>query len=171
MTHQLYLMRHGQAGVRGSYADDRLRPLTDEGRARTLNAGRALKRLGVRPSAILTSPLVRAHQTAEIVADALQLSERLELLDSLAIGSDPSELLRDLLAAFESAGDDLGGSILAVGHEPDLSIFISSLISADATARVRVKKGAIIQLELQESGEATLKSLLPPKTLDLLGAR
>lgn len=162
---ELYLMRHGQAGIRGSYEDDRLRPLTDEGRARSRLAGRAFKRLGIKPKTILTSPLVRTHQTAEIVAKELGLKERLRTLDSLAIGSDASDLLRDLLLAF-----DEGGPILAVGHEPDLGLFISSLISADGSARVRVKKGALIHLRLLQSGEATLRALLPPTALDLIGA-
>ena len=162
---ELYLMRHGQAGVRGSYEDDRLRPLTEEGRKRSLLAGRALKRLEIKPRLIFTSPLVRTHQTAEIVANELGLSQQLKTLDSLAIGSDPGDLLRDLIEAFEE-----GGPILAVGHEPDLGLFISSLISADGSARMRVKKGARIHLRLLQSGEATLRALIPPRILDQLGA-
>lgn len=162
---ELYLMRHGQAGVRGSYEDDRMRPLTNEGRKRSRLAGRAFKRFELAPKTILTSPLVRTRETAEIVAEELGLVSRLRELNSLAIGSAPNDLLRDLLIAFED-----GGPILAVGHEPDLGLFISSLISADGSARIRVKKGALIHLRLLQSGEATLRALIPPKTLDLLGA-
>src|SRR5512147_1139240 len=117
---ELYFLRHGIAvdvGPEGS--GDAGRPLTAEGIKKMKEEARGLRRLDVRPDVLLSSPLVRASQTAEIVRHALGLDSR--LVDALAPGCDVARL-RDLLGEYRSAE-----RIMVVGHEPDFSDLIGAL--------------------------------------------
>src|SRR5262245_32744129 len=98
---ELYFLRHGVAADVGPEGGgDAGRPLTVEGIAKIKEEARGLRRLGVRPDIVLTSPLVRARQTAEIVRHALGLDSR--VVDALAPGCDIPRL-RDLLGEYRSA--------------------------------------------------------------------
>lgn len=158
---ELYFLRHGIAadvGPEGS--GDAGRPLTAEGIQKTKEEARGLRRLGVRPDVLLSSPLVRARQTAEIVRHALGLDSR--LVDALAPGCDIA-LLRDLLGEYRSAE-----RIMVVGHEPDFSQLVGTLTGG---SRILLKKGGLARVDLEtvDKGAGTLVWLLPPLALRKAG--
>jgi phosphohistidine phosphatase len=89
----LYFLRHELAGDRAEWmADDRKRPLTEEGKRRMAGSARALAGLGLGLEAIVTSPLTRARQTAEIAAEGLGMQTKLIEDERLAPGFDTSAL-------------------------------------------------------------------------------
>ncbi len=162
----LLLLRHGIAVELGTpgYERDSERPLTPEGRRKTRAVARALAALGVSPDVILTSPLVRAHQTTEIVAGAMKLNKRLHICEQLASGGDAKRLIAEINQHHASAK-----LVMLVGHEPDLSSLTSLLLTgrADGLA-IEFKKGGVCLLEVDEllAGKcATLLWLVPPKLL------
>jgi phosphohistidine phosphatase len=134
----LWLLRHGEAAAGSPDAE---RPLTEKGREQASAAGRALKKLGVQPAACLTSPKVRAADTAGIACEELGIELQLE--PKLAGGPFDPEAL--------AAG--LGDDVLLVGHDPDFSSAVHSLTGA----QVRMKKGGLAGVEKGE-----LKVLLRP---------
>jgi phosphohistidine phosphatase len=162
---ELFILRHGRAGQHGDYEDDRARPLTDEGRERSVVSGRGLRRLRVTPQVVLSSPLVRARETAELVAAELEGSPAVELTEVLSPGVGPEAVVRYLRKHHGGAE-----AALLVGHEPDLSVLIGALVSRDGTARVRMKKGGLCHLRLREGELAELAALYPPGVLIELGA-
>ena len=119
---KLYILRHGEAADHSDrrYANDGERPLTRKGIKRTRQLANALRQMDITFDAILTSPLVRARQTAEIVARGLDLGKHLRLSNHLA----PSGAYVDLIAQIDSARSD-ADVLLLVGHEPHLSGLIS----------------------------------------------
>jgi len=161
---KLFILRHGIAVEHGTpgYEHDSERPLTPEGRRKTRLIGRALAGLGVKPDVILTSPLVRAHQTADIVATVLRSKKRLQISRPLASGGDPKRLIAEINRRHGRAD-----SIMLVGHEPDLSALASLLLTGTADGvPLELKKGGVCVLEtagLQAGRCATLLWLAPPK--------
>ena len=158
---ELYFLRHGiaaDAGPEGS--GDAGRPLTTEGIEKMKEEARGLRRLGVRPDIVLSSPLVRARQTAEIVRHALGLESR--LVDALAPGCDVARL-RDVLGEYRSAE-----RVMVVGHEPDFSSLIGALTGG---GRVQLKKGGLARVDLEtvDEGTGALIWLLPPMALRRAG--
>ena len=158
---ELYFLRHAIAadvGPEGS--GDAGRPLTEAGISRMKEAARGLRRLGVRPDVLLSSPLVRARQTAEIVRRAFGIESR--LVDALAPGCDIARL-RDLLGEYRSAE-----RVMLVGHEPDFSMLVGALTGG---SRVQIKKGGLARVDLEtiEEGAGTLIWLLPPLALRKAG--
>jgi phosphohistidine phosphatase len=167
---QLYLMRHAIAhelGADGSRTDAG-RTLTTEGRANTRAAAQAMRRLELDFDAIWTSPLVRARQTAEIVAEVLKKNHCLQEVPELAPGASPERIVKAL------ARLDHGSSVLLVGHEPDLSRLVAFLVWGSLEAdRLDFKKGALCRLDGEfglGGGKATLRWFLAPKQLRLLAA-
>jgi phosphohistidine phosphatase len=156
---KLYFLRHGQAGNRDEWqGDDSARPLTTDGKRRMKREAAAIRRLDLGLDVILTSPLVRARATAEIVAEALGPSARLVTDPRLAPGFGPRHL-KALLAAHRGAE-----ALMLVGHEPDFSQTISHLIGG---GRLDVKKGALALVELEDrAGLGRLVWLIPPRVLD-----
>jgi phosphohistidine phosphatase len=142
----LWLLRHGDA-AEGS--PDAERPLTKKGEKQARAAGRALERLGVPMDACLTSPKVRAAETARIACEALGVEPQLE--PKLAGGPFDGEAL--------AAG--LGDNVLLVGHDPDFSMAVHALTGA----QVRMKKGGLAGVEKGE-----LKTLLRPDELAQMAA-
>jgi len=160
MSVTLYFLRHGQAGNRAEWqGDDSARPLTTDGKRRMQREAAAIRALGVSPEVILSSPLVRAQQTAEILAEGLDLRDRLVTDRRLGPGFDPRQL-KALLAAHRDAS-----ALLLVGHEPDFSDTISRLIGG---GRLDLKKGglALVELEDRATPAGRLLWLLPPRVLD-----
>ena len=158
---ELCLLRHAIAVDRGTpgFEDDDLRPLTPDGARRFKQAARGLASL-VTPQVILTSPLVRARQTAEILMDTYRLPN-LHLSDALANG-DCAALLRDV-AEVEAQ------SVIVVGHEPHISGLLSYLL-ADNESRIGAtfKKGAaalVTCVDEPEAGACRLEWLLQPAAL------
>lgn len=156
----LYFLRHGIAEDAAAGQPDYSRALTERGRERMQAEARALKKLGVQVSVVLTSPLVRARETAEIVAETLACPLAEE--QALAAGCTLSELSE----ALDSRG--MAGSVMVVGHEPDFSIMIGQIIGG---GRVEMKKGALACLEVigVDRGTGVLRWLIPGKTLAEMG--
>lgn len=162
----LCLVRHAIAEERGTaWSDDRLRPLTRDGIRRMEVAARGLATVVPRGSPILSSPLVRAWQTAEIVAKAVG-ARAIRRCDALATGAH-SDLLREA----NLAG---AGTVIAVGHEPHISGCLSWLLTGEEAAiSFEVKKGAAALVAFPGDagpGMGTLRWFLPPRVLRSLGA-
>jgi phosphohistidine phosphatase len=160
-TRRLYFLRHGLAD-RAAYTgtDDRLRPLTAEGVARMEAEAATLARLGLNCDVIVTSPLTRCRQTADIAAAALGTNDRVVEDPRLAPGFDMEELA-GILA-------DHGGSdvLLLVGHEPDFSWVVSALTGG---SDIVFKKGGLARVDLMPGSPpaGNLVWLVPPKILAL----
>jgi len=135
--YELYVMRHGIAVTRGSkgFADDSQRPLLPEGKEKMRETARGLNRMGFEVDWIVTSPLVRAVETAEAVAESLASSVPVDLCDALRPGGSPEDLI-----AFLAKRPDRR-RVLVVGHEPDLSELAARLIGAGGQANLAFKKG------------------------------
>jgi phosphohistidine phosphatase len=169
---RLYFLRHGQAGDKDTWpGDDFQRTLTAEGRAEMEAAAKGLRALGLAPSAVLSSPLVRARQTAEIAARALGMA--VTEASSLAPGCD-LDGLAEALRPYRSADE-----ALVVGHEPDFSTLIGLLIAKHgAMAMIEMKKGACCRVDLSGKGDGantlagrgTLAWLLTAKQLGRIRA-
>ena len=134
---QIYIMRHGIATMRGAdrSIDDSERTLTPRGRSKCKQIGKGLARLGVTLDWIVTSPLVRASETAQIMAESLGAEIPMDFCEALRPGEPPEKLLRFLKQQSQRK------RILVVGHEPDLSILAGRLIGADRNAGLAFKKG------------------------------
>ncbi len=158
---ELYLIRHGIAEERGDdWPDDTKRPLTDEGKSSLRKEGRGLVRLGVVFDTMLTSPLVRAKQTAEILANEFNDRPALVTVDSLA----PNASFQSILADLEKHGRKT--RIALVGHEPDLGELAARL--AGFRRPLAFKKGAICRIDvktLPPAGPGALRWFLTPKIL------
>jgi phosphohistidine phosphatase len=157
MARQLWLLRHADAEPHGT-REDFERRLTERGERQARIAGQALSRMGAPFGAILTSPKVRARQTAELALEQMGSAQRelLELYPPLAGGLRARETL-DVLA---NAGS---GPLLLVGHEPDLSGVAGELTGG----RVDVKKGGLVVVRLGGAG-AELVVVLRPVELALI---
>jgi phosphohistidine phosphatase len=162
----LFLLRHGIAADHGDplCPHDSERPLTPQGRRKTRLVAGTLGRLGIKPDVILTSPFVRARQTADITATVLRAKKRLRVCQHLAGGGDAKRLIAELNRLHGNAD-----SVMLVGHEPDLSELASLLISGKPDdAHLELKKGGLCVLQTAAlcAGKcATLLWLAPPKLL------
>jgi phosphohistidine phosphatase len=154
---QLYLIRHGIAADREKYLDnDEERPLIAEGIEKTEKVALRLKEIGIRFDLILTSPFIRAYQTAEILLDK-GLSDHLETLSSLAPDGDFQEWLSFYL---EGGYNDGAKAIAMIGHQPDLANWAELLIWDNICDRLVLKKAGIIGLELPQQGTPLASSHL-----------
>lgn len=165
----LSFLRHGLAAdaQAAGLEADRARPLTDEGRDKTRRVADGLRRLGLVFDCILTSPLVRARETAEIVATVLGTKKALHVTDHLVPGATLHALVDELNRHHAGCAE-----ILLVGHEPDLSRHIAVLTSGRPAVQIEMKKAGLCRLEIEDlrAGRcATLQWLLPPKLLVRLG--
>lgn len=140
--YQLYVMRHGIAAARGdpNFPDDAQRPLTAEGKKKLRAIAKGLFRLGLDVDAIITSPLARASETAEIVAEVFGPDIRVETSDFLRPGGS----LQALLTSLSKRNNHR--SVLVVGHEPDLSEGVAKLIG-NTRASFQFKKGGCCRID------------------------
>ncbi|MGC3959109.1 MAG: phosphohistidine phosphatase SixA [Verrucomicrobiota bacterium] len=165
----LFLLRHGVAVDRDphSFPDDSHRPLTLKGEDRVRLVSDAMQTLELTFDGILSSPFLRARQTAEIVAGALGLRRGLQFREELTPAGDPKALVR-FINRMQPASENL----LLVGHEPYLSELLSVLISGQPDAAIDLKKNGLAKLEVSERLKygrcATLNWLLSPRQLALL---
>lgn len=160
---ELYLIRHGMAAESTEYDDDSLRPLTEEGRKKTQKVAQRLDDIGVRFDLILTSPLVRARQTAEIL-QKVGLSPRIEEFLPLA----PDGSLQDWINWWhESSYNSKGSKLALVGHQPDLGEWAKTLVWGCSQAKLLVKKAGVIGLSFTNEenpvGNSELFLLTSPK--------
>ncbi len=143
---RLYVMRHGIAVARGSsgFPNDAERPLTPEGKAKMKVIARGLITMGVRVDSVVTSPFLRARETAEIVAESFGHNLAVQFSDDL----QPGRSLEGLIAHLGKLGSR--GSTLVVGHEPDLSDGVARLIGASPRANFRFKKGGCCRIDFED---------------------
>lgn len=164
---ELYLIRHADAGPRPDprYPDDRDRPLSPSGKSDMKRVASGMKRCGIELDAIFHSGLIRARQTAEIVAKRYRLStSRLRVLTALEPERPPARAIAALkkLRSFDR--------IAFVGHEPHLSTLAAALIAKNADGRIDLKKGGVCRVDVKRSakGGGTLVALMTPKILKAL---
>ncbi len=156
---KVYFLRHGIAFERSEWKGaDAERPLTGDGIGKLRNTAETLAHLDLGLDAIISSPLVRARQTAEIVAQALGLKAKLSEDERLAPGFD-NDQLQVMLREHSRAN-----AVMLVGHEPDLSETISALIGG---GRIVMKKGGLALVDLPDAQfrRGELLWLLTPKGL------
>jgi phosphohistidine phosphatase len=162
MKKRLYLVRHAVAEERGpAWPDDTLRPLTERGQRRFAQAAAGFVQLEGIPERILTSPLVRARQTAELLASAAD-DAPIETLPSLSPGEPPAALLAKLRRAPAER-------IALVGHEPDLGQLAAVLLGASRP--LPFKKGGMCRVDVEWRGKptGTLVWFLSPAALRRMG--
>jgi len=159
---KLYLLRHATAEDIAS--SDDARELTDTGRTEARIAGKALAALGAKPGRVLSSPLARARQTAEIVAGQLGFAGEVELVDELKNDVATSVLLRVL--AQRGKAEEL----LLVGHMPSLSEHLAALIGAEEPGGLSLGKAAVacVETDALRPGRGELRWLMRQKQLRLL---
>ena len=158
MVNRVYFLRHGVAYEPGEWSgdNDELRPLTPAGIEAIKREAKYLRELQLKVDALITSPLVRAHDTAKIVAKALDLE--LAESDLLKPGFNLtalSKLIKEYVPAER---------IMVVGHEPDFSTIISQLIGG---GDVEMRKGGLARIDIrsQRPLRGMLVTLLTPKFL------
>lgn len=163
-TTTLYVVRHAIAELRGeAYPDDTKRPLTPKGMARFKEAARGLAELGVTLDLILTSPLVRARQTAEILAATLRGRIPIEEIEVLAPASSPGAVL-SVLGEYSRRK-----RMALVGHEPGIGELAARLVGSRTP--FAFKKGAVCCIEvgaLPPPGPGTLQWFATPRMLRAL---
>jgi len=159
--YQLFLIRHGVAEERGdAWPDDAKRPLSEDGIERFRKSARGLARLDVWIDVVLTSPLVRARQTADIVASAFDPRPSIITIESLAPGGSYASLVADL----EKHGRKT--RIALVGHEPGIGELGARLIGSRHS--FEFKKGAVCRIDVDEIppvGPGDLRWFLTPKAM------
>src|SRR5690606_26058195 len=154
LVRRLYVLRHGIAYPHGTpvFGEDE-RPLTPKGARQMKKVAKALRRLGVAPDRIVTSPLTRARQTAEIVAGVLGLGDRLEQADALR-ADRPAASIRSWLEG------QPGDAVMIVGHNPALSDLLSVLpIGEGAPPLGELDKGGIACFSVEGPGGYRLEWL------------
>jgi phosphohistidine phosphatase len=162
---ELYLIRHGIAEDKALDIKDEERSLTKEGRQKSEKVAQKLVKLGLSFDLILTSPLVRARQTAEILI-AEKLSSQLEESSHLAPDGQISSWLKDWL---EPRNYSQNTQLALVGHEPDLTNWAEILLWGEVKGSLVLKKAGMIGIKLPETGSPLGRSqmfwLTPPKYL------
>ena len=164
----LYLLRHGIAvdPSQPGLASDAERPLTPKGKRRLRQIANAMGAMKISLDVILSSPHVRAKQTAEIVAKSLKRQKQLQFSDELTPGGNPRLLIQRLNELRPRPEN-----ILLVGHEPYLSRLLALLAAGNTGLAIDFKKGGLCKLEvdsLRYGRCATLAWLLTPRQMGLM---
>jgi phosphohistidine phosphatase len=172
----LYLLRHGVAADRipGGFADDADRLLTDRGREKLQLEALGMRALGLRFDRIFTSPLLRARQTAQVVAGAYGIEDEILVTQALAPGGGFSQVLHAQSPLVRVLNNHTFESALLVGHEPDLSELASLLLTGSAGLNVQFKKGGLCAIAVESLTKPALNELLwllAPRQLRALAAR
>jgi phosphohistidine phosphatase len=161
----LYIIRHAIAvdEATSDYASDSERPLTDKGRKKMRQIAKALCQLGVEFDLILSSPYVRASETAEILADVFKMKTKIVFSDHLIPDGNPELLIGEIN---EKHPVD---RLAIVGHEPHLSSLIGLLTADTRKIEITLKKGGVCYLSADDlhhhDHRATLEWLLTPGIL------
>ena len=156
---ELYLLRHGIAEERSSTGRDADRRLTDEGRDKLRRVLERAHGAGVDPALIISSPLKRALETAEIAAHQLGYEGRIVRAEGLTPGSTPAKLWTEVRAHAEQP------SILLAGHEPLFSSAVAWMLGS-TRPMVNFKKAAIVRIDFETMGaepRGVLQWMLTPK--------
>jgi len=157
---KLYLVRHAIAEDLANHEDDSLRPLTEKGREKMKRIAAALNEIGVQPDLIISSPYVRASQTASVLAKELKYKEELLYSDFLVPMGEPNDMIGEINGKYSV--DEL----MLVGHEPNISSLASVLLAGSPNLSINFKKGGVCCLsvdDLHYDRKATLEWLITPK--------
>lgn len=157
----IYFLRHASAGNNRALtpSEDEKRPLDAKGIQQAKQMGKLLAALEIKPDAFISSPLTRAVQTAELVAEQLKDGSSITLDDALRLEAS-YEQFQDLLQHYARQK-----TIIVTGHNPNLSEFLSFWISGGtAKTAVELKKGAVAKVDYKQ-GKATLQWCITPKLL------
>ena len=153
----VHFVRHAHAGDPLAWnGPDDLRPLSAKGRGQAERLGAFLVRAGIRPDRLISSPKVRALQTAQAVGAALHLKV---VLDERLAGGCSIECLDQVLA------DSGARAPMLFGHDPDFTLLVSDLLGA---REVTMRKGALASVDVRRPlrvGDGTLRWLIPPEIL------
>ena len=154
----LYVMRHANAGLarENPLLDDK-RSLVKEGKEQCILMARTLNALKVQVDVIVSSPLKRARQTAQLVGTEMGYDARVEVSPALAPDASYAEFQRMLTrySAYES--------VLVVGHNPNLFQFLGRLITGNGGAAIRMRKGSVARLKMDRH-PALLQWLIDPRS-------
>lgn len=156
---EIYLLRHAIAEERSASGRDGDRQLTDEGRQKLRKVMKRAAGAGVEPSLILSSPLIRAVQTAEIAAEVLHYAGKIVKVDSLTPDSSP----RDVWEEIRTRKDE--PAILLAGHEPLYSATTAYLLGS-TRSMVDFRKAGLVRIDVQGFGATpggVLQWMLTPK--------
>jgi phosphohistidine phosphatase len=155
----IWLLRHAAAEDRSGSGRDADRALTSDGRNRAREVARGLAALEPGIERVVTSPYVRARQTAEPAAAALGLGREISESRALEPERDPEEILRELAADPRD--------VLLVGHQPHLGALLGLLVGGKGV-EIPMKKASIARIELTGRWAGTLKAYLPPRVLEAI---
>lgn len=157
---EILILRHGDAQdlTECNSSNDFDRALTDEGKKKIIKVSKLLKAIGQEIDIVLSSPFIRAKQTAEIITENISTKNGLKIVDFLGCGSSVKEIAKGLTDYTTSH------SVMLIGHIPDLELFLGKLICAE---RIKLKKAAIGKVKLENSIELSgeLEWLITPKIL------
>ena len=162
----LFILRHGEAGKRSaSRGHDSKRPLTATGENEIIDIADSFKIIGIDFDVILTSPLKRAQQTADLVARQFKAQKKVRQVKELSPEGSKSDLYR-MLSSFKEET-----SLLIVGHNPYLSEMISEMVTDGKYGRIDVKKGGVAKIRVTNSTpkfKGELRWLITPRLLKLI---
>jgi phosphohistidine phosphatase len=167
----LYIVRHAVAvdEETAGYESDSERPLTDKGRKKMRQVAKGLRSLGVDFDLILSSPYVRARETAEILVDVFKMKKKITFTENLIPMANPELFIEEINQTYSV------DSIAVVGHEPHLSTLIGILIAENAKIDVTLKKGGVCYITADDlhhnDHRATLEWLLTPGILTDIGEK
>ncbi len=156
----LYLLRHAEAET--SAPTDRQRRLTPKGQAQAARVGKFCCREGLAPSLILTSPAIRARQTAEAVAECLP-DAQLHEVPWAACGMHPAGAIEELAACVKIS------PVMLVGHQPDLGCLAAALLGLPRPQAFRFRKSLLAGIETGagiRAGSGELQFFIPVKLMD-----
>ena len=160
---KIYIIRHGIAYEPGEpgYENDSQRPLSEKGREKMLKVAHFLRQLNIKPDVILSSPYLRAHQTAEILAKGLKYKkDKIEFSERLLPAGQPGPILEEVIDKY------MIEELVIVGHEPCLGLLISALAGGGLNLAINVRYGSVCCLSADDfrvERRATLEWLLTPK--------
>ena len=163
----LYIVRHAQAVAAEKSGTDAERPLTQRGVAQMHRLGHALRLAGVSPSAVITSPLARAEESAGILMQELGEMIRLEVSGALSPGRNGAEALAAIPQRHVP-------SVMIVGHEPQLSEMVMLLVTGGYGSVMEPAEASVTCLECEgvpASGKCSMKWHLTPQVVDPLVAK
>ncbi len=159
---KIYLLRHGIATEREDPSKDSERPLTDKGRDHMEKIAAALKQLKLKPDLILSSPYVRADQTAKIFAKEFKMKKELKYTDLLTPEAQPGALIEAIPQDYQV--DEL----VLVGHYPNIGLLLEAFLGLDVGETIVLKKGGMACLSVNDFSAkppATLEWLLTPELM------
>jgi phosphohistidine phosphatase len=159
---KLYLVRHATATERvgGAIRTDADRPLIDEGRKEAQIVAQAIRKMGVKGDAFVTSPLVRARQTAEIFSEVFGGKDKLHFAEALAPGGSVGELYKEL------KGIKRADEIFLFGHMPDMTNLAATLLWCGDDFDMPFKKAGVCRIDIYDlppTSPGTLKWFMTPK--------